>query len=134
MILYTLTVEEGKSTQFKCDSAANPPFYYYKYATKTNPPILIENTKDQFPWQVYAVDAFDSANIRTMPTFLARSDYPFNVSSITRVEFNNVLVCCQGECQGYQRSNQSETDWIGNDQNATVPSIMNCYRVNVQCK
>ena len=127
MTLCDHTVEEGTSTQFKCDSAANPPFYYYKYATKTNPPFLIENAKEEHPWQVYAINASDSANVQTIPSFLAKSDDPFDVSNITRVEFNNVLVCCQGF--------QSETDWIGNDQNATVRlSVMNCSRVNVQCK
>ena len=123
MIPLNLTVEEGRSTQFKCDLAANPPFYYYKYAIKANPPILIENTKNEYPWEVYAINM---SSTRIIPNFLAKSDDPFNVSNITRVEFHNVLVCCQGYQSG---------KWLGNDQNATTAlSVMSCYHVDVQCK
>ena len=59
--LYNHTVQEGKSTKFDCDSAATPPFYYYKYATKKANPINIAETKDEFPWPVYAINASDSS-------------------------------------------------------------------------
>ena len=114
--------------QFECDSQAKAPFYYYKFVMENiNPPISISETRDEFPWSVYDINSSASdcsSNLRTTPSFLARSEHPLNVSNIT-VEFNNVLVCCLG----YQSEN-----WQENDQNVTVLSVRSCYRINVQCK
>ena len=128
MIVYNHTVQEGKSTKFECDSAAIPPFYYYKYATKkANAIINIADTKDELPWPVYAINATgSSAYLQIIPNFLASGrNESLNVSNITREEFNNVLVCCQGYQSG---------KWLGNDRNVTSLSVMKCYHVNVQCK
>ena len=129
VVIFNYTVEEGKSIQFKCDSQAKAPFYYYKFIMENiNPPIRISDTRDEFPWSVYDINSSDcSSNLRNTPSFLAISEHPLNVSDIT-MEFNNVLVCCQG----YQ-TNQSE-NWQENDQNIMVLSVMRCYRINVQCK
>ena len=129
MIVYNRTVEEGKSTQLECDSSATPPFYYYKYIPKNiNPRIIVAETRKEWPWAVYAVNASNSpANLRVIPSFLALREHPLNITNIT-VEFNNVLVCCQGYESGKR---------LGNDQNATslsMLSIMTCYRLDVQCK
>ena len=130
MIVYNRTVEEGKSTQLECDSSATPPFYYYKYIPKNiSPRIIVGETRgNELPWAVYAVNASNSpANLRVIPSFLAIREHPLNITNIT-VEFNNVLVCCQGYESGKR---------LGNDQNATslsMLSIMTCYRLDVQCK
>ena len=130
MILYdNRTVEKGRSTQFECDSTATPPFYYYKYIPNNiNPPIVIADTLEEWPWAVYAINASSyPANLRVIviPSFLAKSEQPLNITNIS-VDFNNVLVCCQGYQSG---------KWLKNaDQNVTSLSVMTCYRVNVQCK
>ena len=127
MAVYNHTVEEGKSTQFECDSNAISPFYYYKYIPENiNPQIVIADTLEDLPWAVYAINASSSpANLRVIPSSLAKSEHPLNITNIT-VDFNNVLVCCQGY--------QSRGKWLKNDQNVTSLSVMTCYRVNVQCK
>ena len=127
MIVYNHTVKEGNSTQFKCDSNATFPFYYYKYIPENiNPQIVIADTLEEWPWAVYAINASSSpANLRVIPSSLAKSEHPLNITNIT-VDFNNVLVCCQGSDQSGK--------WLKNDQNVTSLSVMTCYRVNVQCK
>ena len=48
--LHQVTVEEGFSTQFQCDSNATSPFYYYKYYSKNiNPQIVIADTLEEYP-------------------------------------------------------------------------------------
>ena len=125
--IYEHTVEEGKSTQFQCDSNTTSPFYYYyKFIPKNiNPQINLADTLDQWPWAVYSINVSNSpANLRVMPSFLARSEQPLNIPNIS-VDFNNVLVCCQGF--------QNEK-WLTNDQNITSLSAMTCYHVDVHCK
>ena len=122
MTLYEVTVEEGVSTQFECNSNATPPFYYYRYSAKNiNPRIVVADTLEEHPWAVYAINASNTpANLRTIPIFVARSEYPLEIN-IT-MDIYNDIVCCQG----YGRRQ--------NDQNITLLSPMICYRVNVQCK
>ena len=123
MRVYDHIVEEGKSTQFECDSTATSPFYYYKYiAVKNITPII---SQGNWPWAVYAINSSQSS-VTVRPSFLARSEHPLKITNVT-VEFNNVLVCCQGDQIG-------GSTWVENDQNVTSPSVMICYRVNVLCK
>ena len=127
MSVYDHTVEEGQSTQFKCDSNATSPFYYYKYVVKDmSPLIMAAATQGELPWAVYAINA-STSSVNIQPSFLTRSDHPFYVTNITITEFNNALVCCQG----YQNASRG---WLKNDQSVTSLSVMICYRVNIQCK
>ena len=121
--VYDRTVEEGKSMQFACDRNAVSPFYYYRYHSKNmNPPIIIAETQEEWPWQVYAINMSNSpSNLRIFPSFLARSDQPWQINNFT-VEFNNNIICCQGYTG------------LWNNQNISLPSVMICYSVNVQCK
>ena len=126
VILYdNRTVEEGRSMQFECDSTATSPFYYYKYIPNNIKPIVIAE-REEWPWAVYAINASSSPdNLRVLPSFLTKSEHPLNITNIS-VDFNNVLICCQGYQSG---------KWLKNsDQNVTSLSVMTCYRVNVQCK
>ena len=122
--IYNHTVEEGRSTQFECNSNTTSPFYYYKFIPKNiNLQIYLGNTSDQFPWAVYAINVSNSpANLRVIPSFLAQSEQPLSIPNIS-VDFNNVLVCCQGYQSG---------KWLANYQNATL--VMTCHYVEVQCK
>ena len=126
MTIYNHTVKEGKSTQFECDSNATFPFYYYKFIPKNiNPQIYLADTSEEWPWAVYAIYVSNSpANLRVIPSFLGRHEQPLNIPNIS-VDFNNILVCCQG----YQNGK-----WFANDQNITSLSVMICYHVNVLCK
>ena len=132
--VYSHTVEEGKSTKFECNSLAKAPFYYYKYTMENINPIPdISKTLDEYPLLVYAINSssYDCiSNLRTIPGFLERAQHSLNVSNIT-VEFNNVLICCQG----YQ-SEKCGDKWHGNcnNQNVSELSVMSCHRVNVLCK
>ena len=120
MTLYELTIEEGISTQFQCDSNARPPFYYYRYLTKNiNPRIVIKDTIEEWPWAVYSINASNSpANLRTIPIFLARSEQPLEIN--LTIEFYNNIICCQG--------------YDGSQNDVTLLSSMICYRLNIQCK
>ena len=124
--VYNHTVEEGKSMQFECDLNTTSPFYYHKFIPKNiNPQIYLADTSDQWPWAVYAINVSNSpANLRVIPSFLAKSEQPLNIPNIS-VDFNNALVCCQGYQSG---------KWLANDQNITSLSVMTCYRVDVHCK
>ena len=124
MTVYNHTVEEGKSMQLECDSNTTSPFYYYKFIPKNiNPQIDLAKTLDQWPWAVYTINVSNSAaNLRVIPSFLGKSEQPLNIPNIS-VNFNNVLVCCQGSGKCY-----------ANDQNITSLSVMTCYHVDVQCK
>ena len=119
--IYKRTVEEGKSMQFECDSNTTSPFCYYKFIPKNiNPQIYLADTLDQWPWAVYAINVSNSpANLRVIPSFLAKSEQPLNITNIS-VDFNNILVCCQRYQSG---------KWLASDQN-----ILTCYHVDVQCK
>ena len=122
--MYNHAVEEGKSTQFECDSNTTSPFYYYKFIPQNiNQQIYL--VSDQWPWAMYAMTVSNSPpNLRVIPSFLAKSEQPLNITNIS-MDFSNVLVCCQGYQSG---------KWLANDQNITSLSVITCYHVDVQCK
>ena len=126
--MHNSTVQEGKSAKFECDSSATSPFYYYRYFAKNiNPPVNVAQTKEQYSWQVYAMNASNSlTNLRTIPKFLARSIRPLTINNFT-IEFHNNIICCQGMNRGM---NSNEQD----DHMVESLSKMICYHVNVQCK
>ena len=124
--LYNRTVEEGKSATFECDLNATSPFYYYRYFSKyIHPPVVVVDTKEEYPWAAYAINASNSlTNLQTIPKFVERSEDSLTISNFA-VEFHNNLVCCQG----YSASGRQHDQLM-----ATSLSTMTCYHVNVQCK
>ena len=122
--MHNSTVQEGKSAKFECDSSATSPFYYYRYFAKNiNPPINVVQTKEEYPWSVYAINASNSlTNLRTVPKFLARSVRPLTINNLT-VEFHNNIICCQG------MNGKKQNDYM-----IESLSKMMCYHVNVLCK
>lgn len=121
--MYNRTVNEGNSEKFECDPGAASPFYYYRYfSTNIHPRVVIGDTKEEYPWAVYTINACNSlTNLQTIPKFLATSEHPLTINNITTEHHNNII-CCQG-CSGKQ-----------NDSMVESLSKKICYHMNIQCK